>query len=76
MFDCCKLKLDPSEAIAVVMNNKDEWYMKRMIVRLLRMYANTTDNDIDNEVCDIIEEMLLRPKKYVDANDILIHFPQ
>lgn len=83
MFSWCGTKLDPTRAIAVVMNHQNELYMKRMIIRILQNYANTTDNDIDNEVVDIIERMLLYPRSNIDLrsqsvkrSDILIHFPE
>ena len=33
--------------------------LKRLVVDLLRAWAKRTDNNIDNEVCDIVERYLL-----------------
>ena len=61
-----------SEAIAVVINHQEEAFIKRMIVRLLQNYANTTTNDIDNAMVDEIEKRLF--PRDMRERDILIHF--
>lgn len=68
----CWPKWDVTEAIAVVMNHQEEAFIKRMVVRIMQNYANTTTNDIDNVLVDEIEKRLF-PKDVRDQ-DILIHF--
>jgi len=68
----CWPKYDLSEAIAVVINHQEEAFIKRMIVRLLQNYANTTTNDIDNAMVDEIEKRLF--PRDMRERDILIHF--
>ena len=33
--------------------------LKRLVIDLLRAWAKRTDNEIDNEICDIVERYLI-----------------
>jgi len=68
----CWPKYDLTEAIALVINHQEEAFIKRMIVRVLQNYANTTTNDIDDAMVDTIEKCLF--PKDMRERDILIHF--
>lgn len=50
---------DISKAMIAVINHQDEFYIKRLVCRILRHYANATDNTLDDEMVDIIEMHLL-----------------
>lgn len=56
------------------MNHQEEDYLKRIVVRMMQNYANTTTNDIDNALVDEIEKRLFPVEKR--QRDVLIHFPQ
>ena len=36
--------------------------VKRLVLDLLRAYAETTDNTIDNQICDYVEKNLIGPR--------------
>ena len=36
--------------------------VKRLVLDLLRAYAKTTDNTIDDQVCDYVEKNLIGPR--------------
>ena len=72
-MSCWPKSYDISEAVAVVINHQEEAFMKRMIVRILQNYANSTTNDIDNALVDEIEKRLF--PRIERERDVMIHFP-
>lgn len=70
---CCNKQYDLSKAIAIVMNHQEEEYLKRIVVRIMQNYANTTTNDIDNALVDEIEKRLFPIDRRERERDILIH---
>lgn len=70
---CCGSKNDISQAVAIVINHQEEAFMKRMIVRILQNYANTTTNTIDNALVDEVEKRLFGKENFA-PRDCMIHF--
>lgn len=60
----CWRHLDLHKAVAILMNNEDKRYVKKMIVRILRDYAKRTDNVIDDALVDEVERCLLTPPSF------------
>jgi hypothetical protein len=60
MFSCFKYN-DLHRAVALVIDHEDTRYIKRIIIRILRDYAKTTENTIDDTLVDEIEKRLLFP---------------
>lgn len=58
-------KVDLSKALADVMNHQEETYVKRIIIQILRRYAQSTTNRIDDAFVDEIELRLLFPERKV-----------
>jgi hypothetical protein len=52
-------KLDLSKALADVMNHQEEMYVKRVIIQILRRYAKSTTNRLDDALVDEMELRLL-----------------
>jgi len=71
---CCGSQNDISEAVAMVINHQEEAFMKRMIVRILQNYANTTTNTIDNALVDEVEKRLFS-RHSEESLGVMIHFP-
>ena len=65
---------DISKAVSVVINHQEEMFIKRIVIRIMQNYANTTTNDIDNALVDEIEKKLFPLMER--QRDILIHFPE
>ena len=63
-----------SKAVSVVINHQEEMFIKRIVIRIMQNYANTTTNDIDNALVDEIEKKLFPLMER--QRDILIHFPE
>lgn len=73
---CCP-STDITVAVAMIINHQEDPYLKRIVVRIMQNYANTTSNTIDNELVDEIERRLFPTDEgNIGDRDILIHFPQ
>ena len=58
-------KVDLPKALADVMNHQEEQYVKRVVVQILRRYARSTTNRIDDALVDEIETRLLYPNRRI-----------
>ena len=72
-------KLDLPKALANVMNHQEEAYVKRVIIQILRRYAYSTTNTIDDALVDEIETRLLFPERHQAQKqkvelETLVHF--
>jgi hypothetical protein len=57
----CWRRIDLHKAVAILMNNEDKRYVKKMLIRILRDYAKRTDNLIDDALVDQVEQCLFPP---------------
>lgn len=57
-------RTDLPKALADVMNHQEEPYVKRVIIHILRRYAHTTTNRIDDAFVDELELRLLYPQRF------------
>lgn len=60
MFSCFKYP-DLHRAVALVINHEETTYIKKIIIRILRDYAKSTTNLVDDALVDEIEQRLLSP---------------
>lgn len=58
-------KTDLPKALADVMNHQEEQYVKRIMIQILRRYARSTTNRIDDALVDEIETRLLYPERRI-----------
>lgn len=55
-WDC--FKTDLTRAAAILINHEHERFAKAVVIRILRDYAKTTDNLVDDDLVDLLEEAL------------------
>lgn len=62
-FTCFWRKNDLSKSFADIMNHQHERHVKRMVISVMRRYAQTTDNKVDDALVDELEKRLLYNRK-------------
>lgn len=60
MFSCFRYP-NLHRAVATIINNEESLYIKKMIIRILRHYAQKTNNTVDDAIVDELEKRLLDP---------------
>lgn len=63
-------KLDLPKALADVMNHQEEMYVKRIIIQILRRYAQSTTNRLDDALVNEMEHRLLFPEPPILDDDL------
>jgi hypothetical protein len=64
----CSNTIDLEKAVALMINHRDEKFVKQILVYMMEEYAKTTDNTIDDKFVNMFRERL-----NVD-NEVLIRF--
>lgn len=60
--------IDLEKATALIMNHRDEQFVKHILIHMMEEYAKTTDNDIDDKFVSIFRE------KINPDNQVVIRF--
>lgn len=55
---CDSTEMDMTKASAVFFNNRNSSFVKRMMIKIMEEYAQSTDNTIDDALVKIIKERL------------------
>lgn len=63
MFFSCFRQADVYDAVAVVINHQDSPFIKRIVIHMLRHYANDPSNPLDRDTVEIVEKRLLTSKR-------------
>lgn len=56
-FSC--FKIDLYDAVAIVLDYQDTPFIKRIVIHMLRHYANDISNPLERDLVDTIERLIL-----------------
>ncbi len=57
MFSCCTPR-SLEVSLAMVLDHADEGMIRQLVIALLRKYAASTTNALDDEIVDIVDNCL------------------